>query len=196
MQVDVALSNAMGLGGHNGCVLLGRADVRLTLVRHATLLMELGGGRILVDPMLGAAGTAPAIEDTPNQRPNPLVELPFPADEVVRGVDGCIVTHLHEDHLDEAAVALLPDELPILTQPESLAELAGHGFGAVTDVAEGWLGLDVTRTGGHHGTGEIGEAMGAVSGFVVDGRLRRRRHDLVRRGARRRSSGTGRAWSS
>ncbi len=25
-KVDVALSNAMGLGGHNGCVLLGRAD--------------------------------------------------------------------------------------------------------------------------------------------------------------------------
>ena len=24
-QIDVALSNAMGLGGHNGCVLLGRA---------------------------------------------------------------------------------------------------------------------------------------------------------------------------
>jgi 3-oxoacyl-[acyl-carrier-protein] synthase II len=24
-QVDVALSNAMGLGGHNGCVLVGRA---------------------------------------------------------------------------------------------------------------------------------------------------------------------------
>jgi 3-oxoacyl-[acyl-carrier-protein] synthase II len=24
-RVDVALSNAMGLGGHNGCVLLGRA---------------------------------------------------------------------------------------------------------------------------------------------------------------------------
>jgi 3-oxoacyl-[acyl-carrier-protein] synthase II len=26
MQVDVALSNAMGLGGHNGCVLLGRVE--------------------------------------------------------------------------------------------------------------------------------------------------------------------------
>ena len=24
-HLDVALSNAMGLGGHNGCVLLGRA---------------------------------------------------------------------------------------------------------------------------------------------------------------------------
>jgi len=26
VQVDVALSNAMGLGGHNGCVLLGSYD--------------------------------------------------------------------------------------------------------------------------------------------------------------------------
>jgi 3-oxoacyl-[acyl-carrier-protein] synthase II len=26
VQVDVALSNAMGLGGHNGCVLVGRID--------------------------------------------------------------------------------------------------------------------------------------------------------------------------
>src|SRR4029078_13878 len=26
VEVDVALSNAMGLGGHNACVLLGRAD--------------------------------------------------------------------------------------------------------------------------------------------------------------------------
>ena len=25
VQVDVAISNAMGLGGHNGCVVLGRA---------------------------------------------------------------------------------------------------------------------------------------------------------------------------
>jgi 3-oxoacyl-[acyl-carrier-protein] synthase II len=25
-RVDVALSNAMGLGGHNGCVLFGRPD--------------------------------------------------------------------------------------------------------------------------------------------------------------------------
>jgi len=24
VQVDVALSNAMGLGGHNGCVLIGK----------------------------------------------------------------------------------------------------------------------------------------------------------------------------
>jgi len=31
VRVDVALSNAMGLGGHNGCVLLGRAAEDATI---------------------------------------------------------------------------------------------------------------------------------------------------------------------
>jgi 3-oxoacyl-[acyl-carrier-protein] synthase II len=26
VEIDVALSNAMGLGGHNGCVLVGRVE--------------------------------------------------------------------------------------------------------------------------------------------------------------------------
>jgi L-ascorbate metabolism protein UlaG (beta-lactamase superfamily) len=34
----------------------------LTLVRNATLLLETGDRRILVDPMLRAAGTSPPIE--------------------------------------------------------------------------------------------------------------------------------------
>ena len=93
--------------------------MRLRLVRHATLLLETSLGRILVDPMLRAAGTSPPIEDTPNPRPNPLVELPSPVDEVLTGVDLYIVTHLHRDHFDD----LLPLGVPILTQPESAAEL-------------------------------------------------------------------------
>lgn len=142
--------------------------MKLTLVRHATLLVEVNGRRLLVDPMLGAAGTAPPIENTPNQVPNPLVELPVAAEEVVRGLDGCVVTHLHRDHLDPAAEALLPRGLPVLTQPESLAELRSRGLAATADAA-GWLGLDIVRTGGRHGTGAIGEAMGPVSGFVIEG---------------------------
>ena len=34
-EVDVALSNAMGLGGHNGCVLVGRVDSTTPRRRHA-----------------------------------------------------------------------------------------------------------------------------------------------------------------
>jgi L-ascorbate metabolism protein UlaG (beta-lactamase superfamily) len=139
-------------------------NVRLTLVRHATLLLETSHGRILVDPMLRAAGTTPPIENTPNQVRNPLVELPMPAAQVVDGIGLCIVTHLHSDHFDDAADEVLPRDLPMLTQPESAEALAARGF---TNIALEHPAIPMTR--GRHGTGEIGEAMGAVSGWVVDG---------------------------
>jgi L-ascorbate metabolism protein UlaG (beta-lactamase superfamily) len=138
--------------------------VRLTLVRHATLLLETSHGRVLVDPMLRAARTTPPIENTPNQKPNPLVELPLSREQVVAGVDLCIVTHLHSDHFDDAADEVLPRDLPILTQHESVDALAARGF---TNIAVDHPAIPMTR--GRHGTGEIGEAMGAVSGWVVDG---------------------------
>ena len=134
--------------------------MKITLVRHATLLLETSVGRILVDPMLRAAGTSPPIESTPNPRRNPLVELPLPADEVLDGVDLCIVTHLHRDHFDD----LVPLDLPILTQPESADELRARGH---TNVTTEHPAIAMTR--GRHGTGAIGRAMGAVSGWVVDG---------------------------
>ena len=137
---------------------------RLTLVRNATLLLETSLGRILVDPMLRHAGTTPPIENTPNPLPNPLVELPMPASEVVRDVDLCIVTHLHGDHFDDAADALLPRDLPILTQPESAEPLRARGFRNVATTNR-----QIAMTRGRHGTGEIGAAMGPVSGWVVDG---------------------------
>ena len=37
VQVDVALSNAMGLGGHNACVLLGRARLARDAARRDEL---------------------------------------------------------------------------------------------------------------------------------------------------------------
>jgi L-ascorbate metabolism protein UlaG (beta-lactamase superfamily) len=141
----------------------------LTLIRHATLLLEVGGRRLLVDPMLRAAGSTPPIEGTPNPVRNPLVELPLPVAAVVAGVDGCIVTHLHADHFDDAADEALPRDLPILTQPASVAALRERGLTQVTDEPAGWLGLDVVRTGGRHGTGELADRLGPVSGFVVEG---------------------------
>jgi L-ascorbate metabolism protein UlaG (beta-lactamase superfamily) len=137
--------------------------VRITLVRHATLLLETSFGRVLVDPMLRTAGSTPPIENTPNQLRNPLVELPVRAEDVVEGVDLCIVTHLHSDHFDDAADSVLPRDLPILTQPESAADLTARGL---TNVSTEHPGIPMTR--GRHGTGPIGEAMGAVSGWILD----------------------------
>ena len=146
--------------------------MKIRLLRHATLVLEIGGVRVLVDPMLGRAGTAPAVPNTPNQRPNPLVELPF-GDEELSGIVDCIdavlVTHIHADHWDGRAQEHIPKGTPVLCQPEDEAAISEAGFDSVSPVVTelGWNGLHFTRTGGRHGTGEIGAQMAPVSGFVV-----------------------------
>ena len=56
----------------------------------------------------------------------------------MRGIDGCIVTHLHGDHFDDTAAELLPRDLPLLTQPESVPALRERGFTQVDDGYSGW----------------------------------------------------------
>jgi L-ascorbate metabolism protein UlaG (beta-lactamase superfamily) len=139
--------------------------VRLTLVRHATLLVELDGRRVLVDPMLGDAGAYAPIENTPSPRPNPLVPLP-PVE--LEPLDAIVVTHLHNDHYDPAAAETLPKDVPLFTQPPSAARLSEDGFRDVRPVADelDWDGIAISRTGGRHGHGEIADELGPVSGFV------------------------------
>jgi L-ascorbate metabolism protein UlaG (beta-lactamase superfamily) len=119
--------------------------------------------------MLGPAGSAPPIRNSPEPRPNPLVELPEPGERVVDWAEAVLVTHLHADHLDDAAVALIDGRLPVLCQPEDEATLHERGLTQARAVADRLArdGLTVHRTGGQHGTGEIGAAMAPVSGFVV-----------------------------
>src|SRR5207342_1640376 len=63
-----------------------KCGMRVTLVRSATIVVELNGRRILVDPMLDPAGARPPIANTANAVGNPTVELPFPAQEIVRSL--------------------------------------------------------------------------------------------------------------
>src|SRR4051794_28883309 len=122
--------------------------MRLTLIRNATLRLELDDGRVLlVDPMLDDAGARPAIDNTANDRRNPLVPLPWPAEDVVRGVDAVLVSHRHRDHLDETAERLLPRDVPTFCQPEDEAALRELGLDArpVHDALE-WDGVRLVRT--------------------------------------------------
>lgn len=145
--------------------------MRLTLIRHATLLVELGGRRILVEPMLDPPGTRPPVEDSPNARPNPLVPLPWPAEEIVAGLNAVIVTHLHEDHFDETGARLAPRDVPVFCQPEDEEHLRGLGLDArPVDSRLVWEGLRIVRTGGCHGSDAATIAeLAPVSGFVLDG---------------------------
>ena len=143
--------------------------MRLRLIRHATLLVELAGRRVLVDPMLDPAGARPPVADTPNERRNPLTELPEPPEVIAGRLDAVLVTHLHADHLDETAVDLLPKDLPVLCQPQDEGVLRDRGFTDVRPVADAAEldGIAVARTGGRHGTGEIADRLAPVSGFVL-----------------------------
>jgi L-ascorbate metabolism protein UlaG (beta-lactamase superfamily) len=142
--------------------------VKITLVRHATLLLQLDGRRLLVDPQLDPQGARPPIDNTPDPRPNPMVPLPVPAEEVVRGVDAVLVTHLHRDHLDETAERLLPRDVPVFCQPEDQEHLRDLGLQAraVGESLE-WDGLEIHRTAGRHGHGALADRLAPVSGFVI-----------------------------
>lgn len=144
--------------------------MRLLLVRNATIVMEIAGRRILVDPMLDAVGARPPIEGTANPVANPTAPLPFAAEEVVRDLDAVLVTHRHRDHLDETAERLLPRGVPVFCQPEDEVALRELGLGArpVVD-ALAWDGLTITRTPARHGSGRLAELLAPVSGFVLEG---------------------------
>lgn len=143
--------------------------MRLTLLRHATLVVRAAGLRLLVDPQLDPAGARPPVEETANPRPNPLVGLPEPPQAAVAGVDAVLVTHLHDDHFDATAAELLPHGVPLVCQPPDAEALRERGFTDVRPVEDAIaLGdLRIARTGGQHGTGEIGAAMAPVCGFVL-----------------------------
>jgi L-ascorbate metabolism protein UlaG (beta-lactamase superfamily) len=143
--------------------------VRITLIRNATVIVEIAAKRILVDPMLDDAGSRPPIEQTRNQVANPTVALPFPVEEVVRDLDAVIVTHRHRDHLDSRAEELLPRDIPVFCQPEDVEALQALGVDVrpVDDALE-WDGLTITRTAARHGSGRIAELLAPVSGFVLD----------------------------
>ena len=138
------------------------------LIRHATMHLRVNELTFLVDPVLSPAGSRPAIFNTPNQRANPLVELPLQTDELFN-VHGILITHTHGDHLDEMAMTLLDKDLPIFCQPADTDKLIAAKFGNVISVEKSvvWKGVKIIRTSGRHGSWLLAKILGPVSGFVL-----------------------------
>jgi L-ascorbate metabolism protein UlaG (beta-lactamase superfamily) len=146
--------------------------MQIRLLRHATCVLRFGDLRVLTDPMLSRAEAMDPVPNAANTRRIPLVELPLDAaglDGLIRRLDAVLVTHLHRDHFDARAGELLPRTLPVLCPQPDAGHFGTLGFEAVVPIGAEteWRGVHVTRTGGQHGTGDVGRKMGAVSGFIL-----------------------------
>ncbi len=139
--------------------------MHIQLIRNATMKITYAGRTLLTDPMLSAIG---AFRSFAGIAPNPTVDLPMAAADILLDVEAIIISHLHPDHFDEAAAHILPKNIPVFCPPEDAVHLKKHGFTSVSaiETSYSWGGISITRTGGKHGSGPILERMGNVSGFV------------------------------
>ncbi|QEY89172.1 hypothetical protein BACIT_1241 [Bacillus amyloliquefaciens] len=98
-----------------------------------------------------------------------MVELPTSVDNIIKDVDAVIVTHLHYDHWDEAAKEVLPKDIKLFSQNEEDAtEIRNAGFKNVEVLTKDTLfeGIQLIKTKGEHGRGEILKLAGLVCGVV------------------------------
>ncbi|MED1372740.1 MBL fold metallo-hydrolase, partial [Bacillus paranthracis] len=139
-------------------------------IRNATIVVEYAGKRFLIDPMLAEKGTYPPFPNSPRQdQNNPLVSLPVPVENIINNIDAVIVTHLHLDHFDEAAQRILPKDIKLFVQNEEDAtEVRNAGFKNVEVLQEDTVfeGIQLLKTKGEHGRGEILKLAGLVCGIV------------------------------
>jgi L-ascorbate metabolism protein UlaG (beta-lactamase superfamily) len=150
--------------------------MHITQIRNATLRLEFGGTRFLIDPYLAEKGAYPgfsgnidpAMFDAAIAPRNPTAELVVPMARIL-DVDAVIVSHLHDDHWDEAAIRLMPKHLPLFVQSEADAEtVSGEGFTDVRVLGQNttFNGVTLTKTPGQHGSDEAAKLTGPVMGIA------------------------------
>ncbi len=84
--------------------------MKITQIRNATIIIEIQGQRILLDPMLAPQSSLPKLRYFRSKQRNPLVELPVAFKQVQEKIDFAMITHCqkgHFDHLDRAGVRWL-----------------------------------------------------------------------------------------
>ena len=148
--------------------------MKLTLLRHATLVLDLAGTRVLVDPMLSPARRLPPLAILRHPpRWNPLVDLPSNAERFLSGVQACILTHFrhgHFDHLDGVGRAFLRERrIPVYCPQRDAPTLRSSGIHAIAvgDSPEPFFDGSIRTVAARHGHGIVGRLMGCGAGFLV-----------------------------
>lgn len=143
--------------------------MKIEQIRNATLIVAYANKRFLIDPFLAEKGAYPPFPNSVRQdQNNPLVELPKSIEEII-DVDAVIVTHLHLDHWDDTAKEALPKTIKLFVQNDEDGQiLKAAGFTNVEVLTEQttWENIQLIKTEGEHGRGEILKFAGSVCGIV------------------------------
>ncbi|KRE01443.1 MBL fold metallo-hydrolase [Priestia megaterium] len=144
--------------------------MKINQIRNATIIVNYANRKFLIDPMLAEKGTYSPFPNSARQdQKNPVVSLPTSVENIIEDIDAVIVTHLHLDHFDEAAQRILPKDIKMLVQNEEDAtEVRNAGFQNVEVLQEDTVFEDIQliKTKGEHGRGEILKLAGLVCGVV------------------------------
>ena len=81
------------------------AQMKIQLIRNATMRLNYASIGILTDPLFAAKHT---LSSYAGKSRNPLVDLPMSPPEVLVDVDMVLLSHLHSDHFDRCAQEILP----------------------------------------------------------------------------------------
>jgi L-ascorbate metabolism protein UlaG (beta-lactamase superfamily) len=101
--------------------------VKITYIGHATLLLEIGGARVLTDPNF----------DPHLGRLLPRVSAPGIALDALPALDAILLTHAHADHLSFDSLDRLPRDVPLYAPPAVARWLRGKGYAHVELLAPG-----------------------------------------------------------
>lgn len=149
------------------------SGMKIHFLRNATFILEVAGLKFLIDPMLSEKAAMDPVKISRNTTRIPMVDLPLQGNDLLKIIHSCdavFVTHTHRDHWDAKALELIDKKMPLICQPSDIETLSKQNFTnlmPVTTVME-FKGVKIHRTGGQHGTGDIGLRMGHVSGFVIE----------------------------
>ncbi|MEL7464798.1 MAG: MBL fold metallo-hydrolase [Pseudomonadota bacterium] len=159
--------------------------IRYHFFRNATAKLTYAGTTFLLDPMLSPKGALPSFAGV---APNPTIDLPVEAGEIVSGIDAVVISHMHGDHFDSAAAEALDKRLPVFTprngapsdksRPQDLTpfvdSLRAFGFENVTEIASDaadhveFRGVAIRQVFALHGKGALGDLMGGVNGLIFE----------------------------
>ena len=151
--------------------------MKITQLRNATVVLEIGVHRILVDPMLAPKNALPPLKFRDRRRRNPTVDLPAGAASVLESATHCLITHCqkgHFDHLDRAGKQWLRTrQTPVICTPHDADHLRQLGLNVCPlperhREPQAFLGGQIRTVPCTHGRGVVGRLMEHGVGYFIE----------------------------